>query len=58
MREQLQITRLFDLSNTIAAEIFAGKSYPWEILPLIGDYVLQLGNTLSEEEYELSLIHI
>ena len=52
MREQLQITRLFDLSNTIAAEIFAGKSYPWEILPLIGDYVLQLGNTLSEEEYE------
>lgn len=40
------------MEETIAAEIFQGKTYPWEILPEIGAFIQKLGETLSEEEYE------
>lgn len=46
------IQEMFDLKETIAAEIFEGKTYPWEILPLIKDFILKLGETLPETEYE------
>ncbi len=50
--KELNITELFDLEKTIAADIFAGKEYPWEALPEIGDFIIKLGSSLSEEEYE------
>lgn len=43
---------LLDLSRTIAAEIFAGKTYPWEVLDDIGDFILQLGAVLPDDEYD------
>lgn len=46
------ISELLDLSKTIAASIFDGKTYPWEILGELKDYILRLGETLPEEEYE------
>lgn len=46
------ISELFDLSQTIAAEIFEGKTYPWEVLPEIHDFILKLGPTLPKDEYE------
>ncbi|MCF0150062.1 MAG: UDP-N-acetylglucosamine pyrophosphorylase [Firmicutes bacterium] len=46
------IADLYDLSHTIAAGLFEGKTYPWEVLPLIKDYILQLGPTLPAEEYD------
>lgn len=46
------IAELYDLKQTIAAEIFAGKTYPWEILPLIREFIPKLGAALPEEEYE------
>ena len=27
-------------------------TYPWEVLPKISRFIVELGNTLSEEEYE------
>ena len=48
----MTIQDLFDLSKTIAAPLFAGKTYPWEALAEIGDFILQLGPTLPAEEYE------
>lgn len=50
--EKLQIRNLFNLDETIAASIFEGHTYPWEVLPLIGDYIIKLGGTLSLDEYE------
>ena len=52
MREQLHIEALFDLEHTIARALFAGKTYPWEVLPEIGEFVRKLGETLPEDEYE------
>lgn len=46
------IANLLDLNQTIAAKLFEGKTYPWEVLPEIGDFILELGRTLSPEEYD------
>lgn len=46
------IKELFLEMNTIAAELFENKNYPWEVLPLIGDFILEKGNTLSKDEYD------
>ena len=46
------INDILDLSHTIAAPLFEGKQYPWEVLPDIGDFILKVGPTLPEDEYE------
>lgn len=46
------ITDLLDLSHTIAAGLFEGRTYPWEVLGGIKDFILALGPTLPEEEYD------
>ncbi len=38
--------------NTIAAPLFEGKTYPWEILPHIGDFILEIGPTLPKDEFD------
>lgn len=50
--ETCKIKNLYSLNETIAAELFEGAEYPWEVLPKIGDFIKKLGSTLSEEEYE------
>ena len=47
-----KIENLLDLSKTLAAGLFAGKTYPWEVLPDISDFILKLGESLSEEEFD------
>lgn len=46
------IIDLFDLNHTIAKDLFTEKKYPWEVLPEIGDFIVKLGNTLSEDEFD------
>lgn len=43
---------LLDLTRTIAAPLFEKTTYPWEALPEIGGFILELGPTLSAEEYD------
>ena len=50
--EQLTVKALYNLEETIAKDIFEGVTYPWEVLPKIGSFIMELGNTLSEEEYD------
>ena len=47
-----RIADLLDLEHTIAAELFEGKSYPWEVLPEIKAFILKLGATLPEDEFD------
>lgn len=49
---QLTITDLYTLEETIARDIFQGANYPWEVLPKISGFILELGATLSGDEYE------
>lgn len=53
MNEALEIKNLFDLDKSIAAPVFEGLTFPWEVLPLIKDYIIRLGKSLPREEYEL-----
>ena len=50
--ESIRIENMYDLNETIAAEIFEGKTYPWEVLPLIKEFIVKLGNTLDPAEYD------
>ena len=47
-----KISDLLDLEHTIAAELFEGKDYPWEVLPEIKGFILKLGATLPESEFD------
>ena len=46
------VSELYDLKETIAAELFDGVQYPWEVLPKIKDFIIALGEKLPEALYE------
>ena len=50
--EAAKISNLYNLEETIAGKLFEGAEYPWEVLPKISAFIMELGNTLSSEEYE------
>ncbi len=50
--EHATIKELYNLEETIAAELFEGLTYPWEALPLIKDFIIRLGKTLPEDIFE------
>ena len=50
--EALTVKELYTLDQTIARGIFEGVTYPWEVLPKISAFIVELGNTLSGDEYE------
>ena len=47
-----KIDEMLDLSKTIAKDLFCGKTYAWEILPELKDYIVRLGATLPKDEYD------
>ena len=50
--EAAKISNLYNLEETIAGKLFEDAEYPWEVLPKISAFIMELGNTLSSEEYE------
>ncbi len=50
--EELTVQALYTLEETIAAELFAGVGYPWEILGRITGFITKLGETLDKDRYE------
>lgn len=49
----LKTEELLDLTKTIAAPLFEGKQYPWEVLADISDFIIELGKALPEKEFEM-----
>lgn len=52
MLKDFTIANMLDLTQTIAGELFEGKTYPWEVLPEVGDFIVKLGKTLDPAEYD------
>lgn len=50
--ENLLANNLFDYSKTIAKPLLESVDYPWEALPKIKDFIIELGKTLDPEIYE------
>ena len=52
----VEIKDLFDLNETIAADLFKELTYPWEALPKISAFITELGEKLSSDKYDILLI--
>lgn len=50
--KELEVKNMYTLSETLAAPLLSQVTYPWEALPKISAFILELGAGLSEEEYE------
>ena len=48
----ITISELLSLDKTIAADLFEGKTYPWEVLDDIKAFILKLGPTLPADEFD------
>ena len=49
---EMTVKEMYTLEETIAKDLFEGVTYPWEVLPKISSFILELGASLPEEEYE------
>lgn len=50
--EACKISNMYTLSETIAVGLFEGAEYPWEVLPKIHDFILELGKSLPADKFE------
>lgn len=50
--KQVTIKELYDLTETAAKPLLESVTYPWEALPKIKDFIIELVNSLDPEEYE------
>ena len=50
--KQVTIKELYDPTETAAKPLLESVTYPWEALPKIKDFIIELGNSLDPEEYE------
>ena len=52
MKEMITINNLYSLDETLAKELLQKYTYPWEVLPHIGEYILELIERLPKDIYE------
>lgn len=48
----MEIKQLYNLEETIAKELLQKEKYPWECLPKISEFIINLGEKLNEEIFE------
>lgn len=56
--EEMKIQNLYNLEETIAADLFVGLTYPWEALPKISAFIKELGAKLPSDEYDEVSEHV
>ena len=50
--EECKIKNLYNIDETIAKELLEKFDYPWEVLPHISDFIIELGSKLDSNIYE------
>ena len=50
--EECKIKNLYNCEETIAKELIEKYTYPWEVLPEISEYILNLGEKLDKNIFE------
>lgn len=50
--EECKISKMYNLEETIAKDLFEGLTYPWEALPKISEFIVKLGESLDSSVYE------
>ena len=56
--EEFTVANMYDLNETIAAPLFEGVTYPWEVLPKIKDFIAELGPNLPKDRFEERAPHV
>lgn len=54
----MTIKALYDLSHTEAKTLMESYTYPWEVLPHIGEFIVKLGESLPKDEYTEVVEHV
>ena len=49
--EKIKVVNLFDFEKTLAKKLFEDVCYPWEVLGKIENYIVELGNSLDEKNF-------
>lgn len=50
--EECKIKNLYNLDETIAKDLLESVTYPWEALPKIADFIIEIGKKLDKNKYE------
>lgn len=50
--ESCKIGNLYNLEETLAKDLLEKYTYPWEVLPHIGDFIINLGKSLPKDEFD------
>lgn len=50
--KMISVSELYNMEETIAAELFQDVTYPWEVLPHIHDFIISLGSRLPKDIFE------
>lgn len=50
--EECKICNLYNLEETIAKTLLENVTYPWEALPKINDFILEIGSKLDTNKYD------
>ncbi len=56
--DSIKVSALYNTEETIAKEFFKTDCYPWELLPKIKEFILQLGPTLPKDRFEEIAEHV
>lgn len=51
--KDMTVKALYDLENTVAKSLFDGATYPFEVLPKIGNFIKELAKTLDTDRFEV-----
>lgn len=52
MKDMITISSLYTLDETLAKSLLEKYTYPWEVLPHIGEFILELIKELPKDIYE------
>ena len=52
MKDKGRVKNLYNLEETIAKKLLEQVEYPWEALPKIEEFIIELGNKLDSNIYE------
>jgi NDP-sugar pyrophosphorylase family protein len=52
MLEMFRIDKYLDVNKTMAQFLFEGIDYPWEVLPRMESFIMQLGPMLPAEQFD------
>lgn len=56
--EQCKISNMYTLTESLAGSYLAKLTYPWEALPLIKEWILEIGQKLDTSVYEEVREHV